>query len=176
MFSSLGTCIITNAQQTALIDSRELISQGARLHDSGEYKKAIEIYNRVDRNDTNYVWSLYEKAMSCEADSQFEQGLAYCREALELRDQREQEPNLYVVYGDLLSDLKRYQEALDMYDEGLKKYPSSSLLFFNKGVVLIDQERYAEAEQIFKQTLLINPYMYSSHFFLAIAALKQGKI
>jgi antitoxin component YwqK of YwqJK toxin-antitoxin module len=176
MYFALGTCTITNAQQTELIDSRELISQGTRLHDSGEYKKAIEIYNRIDRNDTNYVWSLYEKALSCEADSQFDRGLTYCREALGLGDQREQEPNLYVAYGDLLSDLKRYQEALDIYDEGLKKYPSSSLLFFNKGVVLIDQERYAEAEQIFKQTLLINPYLYSAHFFLAVAALKQGKI
>jgi antitoxin component YwqK of YwqJK toxin-antitoxin module/tetratricopeptide (TPR) repeat protein len=167
---------MANAQENSLINSRELISQAIQLHDSGEYKKAIEIFNRIDRNDTNYVWSLYERALSCEADSQFERGLVYCKEALGLKAQREQEPDLYVEYGDLLSDLKKYPEALAVYDEGLKKYPSCSLLYFNKGLVFINQEQYAVAEQLFKQTLLINPYLYSAHFFLGIAALKQGKI
>jgi len=176
MSFALVVCLIAHAQENRPINSRALISQAIELHDSGEYKKAIEIFNRIDRNDTNYVWSLYEKALSCEADSQFERGLIYCKEALSLTAQREQEPNLYVEYGDLLSDMKKYPEALDVYDEGLKKYPSSSLLYFNKGIVFINQEHYAAAEQLFKQTLLINPYLYSAHFFLGIAALKQGKI
>jgi antitoxin component YwqK of YwqJK toxin-antitoxin module/Tfp pilus assembly protein PilF len=165
-----------NAQQTRLIDSRALIDQGRQFYDSGEYKKALELYNQVDRNDTNYVWSLYERVLACEADSQLEQGLQYCKEALALKSQREYEADLYNEYGNLLNNREQYQAALSVFDEGLKKYPSYPLLYFNKGITLISQERDADAELLFRQALMINPYLYSAHFFLSISMIKQGRI
>ncbi|HVY73912.1 MAG TPA: tetratricopeptide repeat protein [Puia sp.] len=174
----LAVCLFLQgmAQKNPPINSREIILQGSQLHDSGSYKKALLVYDQIDRNDTNYVEALYEKALTCEADSQYEKALGYCREALALPQQREMEPQIYNVYGDILSDMQKPAEAIAVYDEAIRKYPAYSLLYFNKGLVYINQEQYAEAESWFRQTLLINPYMFSAHFYLGLSAIHEGKI
>ena len=164
------------AQKSGLINSGEVIKQANQLYDSAQYKKANILLSTVSRSDTNYVWSLYVKAISCEADSQYNKAIDYCREGLSLKDQREYEPDLYNTYGNTLNDLGRRDEALKVFDEAIAKYPSYSLLFYNKGIVLQAQEKYAEAELLFQKSLLINPYMYSAHFQLAVATYHQGKI
>lgn len=95
---------ISFAQRIELVNSGELLKSGVMAHDSGQYKKALSIYNKISRNDTNYVRSLYERAMTCEADSQYKQAIKYSEEALSLSEQREYEPDLYTVYGNTLHD------------------------------------------------------------------------
>src|SRR5205807_636198 len=105
--------------------------------------------NKVSRSDTNYVWSLYEKAMTCEADSQYKQAIKYCEEALSLHEQRDYLPDLYNVYGNTLHDDGQPEKALTVFDAAIAKYPSYSLLYFNKGIVQLTSKRYAEAEALF---------------------------
>jgi len=167
---------ISSAQKIELINSGELLKQGAIAHDSVQYKKALSIYNKISRSDTNYVRSLYERAMTCEADSQYKQAIKYCEEALSLHEQREYLPEIYTVYGNTLHDDGQAEKAIKVFDAAILKYPSSSLLCFNKAVVLMDQKRYVEAEALFQKAIMINPYMYSAHYQLGLAALRQGKI
>lgn len=167
---------ISSAQNTELINSGDLIKRGTALHDSGQYKKALVLYDKINRSDTNYVRSLYEKAMTCEADSQFAQGLKYCQEGLARTEQREYEPEFYTVYGNILSDMGQHENAIKVYDAALAKYPAHSLLYFNKAVAQMGLNRFHDAELTFQKTLLINPYMYSAHYQLGVVALKQGKI
>ncbi|PWT70734.1 MAG: hypothetical protein C5B59_20235 [Bacteroidetes bacterium] len=179
-WSLLVTVFITSsvalAQKSQLINSRELIEHGTQLHDSGEYKKAIAIYDQIDRNDTNYAWSVYEKALSCSADSQYNEAIKYCEEGLSLHSDNDHEAELYNQYGSVLNAVGQSEKSLTIFDSAIVKYPSFSLLYFNKGITYVTMDRYKEAEELFKQTLIINPYMYSAHFYLGISALHQGKI
>ncbi|WP_184549471.1 tetratricopeptide repeat protein [Mucilaginibacter sp. FT3.2] len=167
---------ISSAQKIERINSGEIIKQSITFYDSSKYKDALTVLNKVSRSDTNYVWSVYEKAVNCEADSQFTNAIKYCREGLALTKQREYEPELYNTYGNTLSDLGQPDKAVQVFDQAIAKYPAYSLLYFNKGVALLALKRPAEAEAMFQKTLLINPYMYSAHFQLGYAALQQGKL
>ncbi len=164
------------AQKIELINSGELIKSGTMAHDSGQYKKALAIYSKIPRSDTNYVRSLYERAVTCEADSQYKQAITFCQEALALPEQREYVPDLYNEYGNCLHEAGDAEKALKVFDDAIVKYPAYGLFYFNKGVVLIDLARYAEAEALFQQAILVNPYLYSAHYQLGLAALHQGKI
>ncbi|MDO3643240.1 tetratricopeptide repeat protein [Mucilaginibacter sp. L3T2-6] len=164
------------AQQIKLINSGELINKAAALYDSSKYKNAIALLNEVNRSDTNYVWSVYEKALSCEADSQYAEAIKLCKEGLSLKEQRDYEPDLYNTYGNTLNDIGQPENALKIFDAAIAKYPAYSLLYFNKGVSYMVLKRYNDAEQWFQKTLLINPYMYSAHYQLGLVALMQGKI
>jgi antitoxin component YwqK of YwqJK toxin-antitoxin module/Tfp pilus assembly protein PilF len=166
---------LSSAQKKELVNSGEVIKQCAALYDSGKYKQALEL-NKINRSDTNYVWSLYEKAISCEADSQYNQAVKYCVEGLALKEQREWEPDIYNTYGNSLMDLKQYGKARQVFDQAIAKYPAYALLYFNKGIAFTGEQRWAEAETWFQKALLINPYMYSAHYWLGMAALNQGKI
>jgi antitoxin component YwqK of YwqJK toxin-antitoxin module/Tfp pilus assembly protein PilF len=165
-----------SAQNTELINSGEVIKRGAALYDSGQYKNALIELNKVNRSDTNYVWSVYEKALNCEADSQYSQAIKYCEEGLALKEQREYEAELYNTYGNTLNDMGQPEKAIKVFDAAIARYPGYSLLYYNKGVVLLGLNKLEYAEHLFQQSLLINPYMYSAHFQLGVAALKQGKI
>ncbi|HZZ76224.1 MAG TPA: tetratricopeptide repeat protein, partial [Puia sp.] len=88
----------------------------------------------------------------------------------------ELQPSIYDTYATLLDQNGETEKSLALFDEAIKKYPSFSKLYFNKGVVLYNKERYEEAESVFKQALLINPYQYSAHFYLGHCAIHQGKI
>src|SRR5207244_3305847 len=64
---ALGIPFLSFSQVTPrfpLNDSKKLILEGISLHDEDKYKEAIAKYDLVDRNDTNYAWSLYEKCLS----------------------------------------------------------------------------------------------------------------
>src|SRR6516162_317345 len=95
LFLSGFMLLTSHAQQSPPINSREILRQGNILHDSGEYTKALLLYEQIDRNDTNYVESLYERALSCESDSQYNKGIQLCKQALSLPYQRELVSKIY---------------------------------------------------------------------------------
>jgi len=166
---------LSSAQKFELVNSGDVIKQCAALYDSGKYKKAIEL-NKINRSDTNYVWSLYIKAICFEADSQYSEAVKYAVEGLALKEQRDWEPDLYNTYGNALQKLKQYDKSRQVFDEAITKYPAYALLYYNKGVTFMAEKRWAEAETWFKKALLINPYTYDAHYQLGLAALNQGKV
>jgi antitoxin component YwqK of YwqJK toxin-antitoxin module/Tfp pilus assembly protein PilF len=178
LFFFLIISIYTNssAQNIELINSGELLVKGRILYDSAEYKKAILLYDKIGRSDTNYVRALFEKALSCEADSQYTKSISFCEEALSLKNQREFEPEIFNTYGNTLSDMGQSDRALKVFDAAIAKYPGYSLLYFNKGIVMLFLDSLEKAQEMFQKTLLIDPYMYSAHFQLGMATLRQGKI
>ena len=176
IFFSVNFIQSSNAQKNKLINSGEIIRKCTKLYDSGEYKTALTELKKINRSDTNYVWSLYEKAKCSEADSQYTQAIKYCQEALALKEQRELEAELYNTYGIGLNGMGEYPRALKVFDVAISRFPRYSFLYYNKGLAQLALNKPAEAAALFQKTLVINPYMYSAHYQLGIAALKQGKI
>jgi uncharacterized protein len=157
------------------IDSRELIEKGIKLHDEEKYRQAIQLYQQVHRNDTNYTWALYEIALTQMRDSSFNEALKTCDLSLQ------QQFNTYrlsvmVLKGSILDDMGDHTGAIRVYDSALVKYPYSENLQLNKAISLMRQDKISEAEVILKQLLVRNPYYSSAHFKLAQCALFRGKI
>jgi antitoxin component YwqK of YwqJK toxin-antitoxin module/Tfp pilus assembly protein PilF len=170
-------CLYTTAQENnPLINSAEAIQAGIKLYDAGKYKEALKEYEKVKVGDTNYVWTLYEMALTCASDSQFTRGIQICEEALSLPTERERCPELLMQYGNLLDYDNQHERALKIYDSALAVYPAYIGLYINKGTTLIRLKKFKEAEQVFKQALLINPYSASAHYKLGVCALNQGNV
>jgi antitoxin component YwqK of YwqJK toxin-antitoxin module/Tfp pilus assembly protein PilF len=158
------------------IVSGDLIHEGTVLYDSGAYRKAIPVFEKIDGNDTNYVRALYGISLCYFADSQFNKSVAYCEKALALDSDPEKVPDVYNQYANSVDAAGDPARALRIFDTAIAKYPAYSLLYLNKGTVLFRQKHYAQAEAVFQQALLIDPYSYSSHYKLGLSALNQGKL
>lgn len=172
----LGGQRLIAQENNPLIASGPVIKEGIQLHDEGKYKEAILKYKLVPRSDTNYVWALYEMGLSYTADSQLQKALDTYRYALSLKKDPEREPDLYTNYASVVDDLGEKDKALLIYDSAIRKYPAHSGLKLNKATTLLTMERDAEAEELLKQNLLIDPFSYSSHFLLGLSAVRQGKV
>lgn len=157
-------------------DSDSLINEGIALHDAGKYREAIAVYDRVSTADSNYVLSLYEKALSYQADSLFEQAEKSCELALKQSTDRHREPELYSLYGNITDNLGRTERALAIYDSAIALYPAFTSLYVNKIVALINTKQYDKAEKVLNQALLIDPYSASLHYYNGMVAFNKGKI
>ena len=70
------------AQDFYFINSTDSINKGIELHDSEKYNEALALYNQVERNDSNYVRSLIEKAVSLNALGEYNQVIEICKEGI----------------------------------------------------------------------------------------------
>lgn len=159
-----------------LINSGEIIQAGIKLYDDGKYKEALTEFDKVPQGDTNYVWALYECALTCASDSQYDRGIDYCRKGLAARTEKHRHPELLTQYGSLLDYAGQPERSLHIFDSAIAIYPAYTGLYINKGTTLIRASRFAEAEKVFQQGLLINPYSSSCMFKMGVAAWSQGKM
>src|SRR5687767_10459288 len=127
-------CKVNAQSEKPLINSGALISDAIKLHDQGKYKDALAAYRQISRNDTNYVYALYEAALSLQADSQFVEAITFCEEGLKQKGEREREPDLYTQLGSLLDNVGNKERAMKVFDSALQKYPTHVLLLFNKAI------------------------------------------
>jgi len=134
----MSISLTTSAQENnPLLISGELLEKASNLYDSGQYKKAVDVYREIDRNDTNYVKALYGISSCLFADSQFTASIAYAKMALSVGADPETEPELYDEIGNNLNEQDASKEAIRIYDSAIRKYPCYTLLYLNKGTALI---------------------------------------
>ncbi len=71
--------------------------------------------------------------------------------------------------GRALIESGKHEEALKIYEEGIKRSNGSSSLYFNLGMCLYEGGRYAEAAQAYSNALDINPEVLEIHYYLGAA-------
>lgn len=171
---SIFTFSASAQENNPLINSGELIDNAIKFHDQGKYKESIELYKKIPRGDTNYYRAIYEMAYSQMLDSQFVAAKKSCETGLAVPNERW--PDYFTLYGNLIDDMGDSERALRIYDSAIKLYPAYAELYLNKGTTLIKLNQYAKAEEVFKQSILINPYLASSHYKLGVCAMQQGRV
>jgi len=162
------------SQNNQLINSGELIEEGIEFHDAGRYEKAMECYNMVSRNDTNYAWALVEKAITFTAMEKFNDAVEICLEGLNLES--EYNNHFYNSLGTAYDNLERNKEAIDIYEKAIKEFPNNYLLHFNLGVAHRVNEDWNSAIVSFETAADLNIFHASSHLFLGITYAEQGRL
>jgi tetratricopeptide (TPR) repeat protein len=83
---------------------------------------------------------------------------------------------VYIQYGSALDDIGKSKDAIDVYDEGIKKFPGEYLLFFNKGLTLQKLERFDESLIEYQNSLKLKPLHSSSNYYTGLLLQKANKI
>ena len=71
---------------------------------------------------------------------------------------------VYVQYGSALDVLGKPEEAIKIYNAGLRKFPGYFLLNFNKAMTYTSLQENEKAYEYLQQALIANPYHSSSYF------------
>ncbi|MGZ5304184.1 MAG: tetratricopeptide repeat protein, partial [Bacteroidia bacterium] len=156
------------------VESGKVINEGIALHDKESYQDAIEKYKLVNRNDTLYAAALYELALTYKETKEYDKAVETCKEGILLRSGNG--PLFYNIYASSLDLADKKEEAIKVFDEGLKRFPLNLNLLINKGITLRRMNRDADAVDVFQRAALINPYYASAHYHLGLVAAKNKKI
>lgn len=121
------------------------------------FKEALEVYDKLLEIDNGNpeVWNargnlLTDMERLEEALESYDKALELC-----LKDSKI-DATAQNRKGNALLDLGRFEEALDCYDKAIELEPRNTSFLLNKGVVLMELERFADAEILFTKVLAID--------------------
>jgi tetratricopeptide (TPR) repeat protein len=133
------------------------IEEGIQLHDKGNYEAAVKKYDAALRLDKDNFYALAEKANSLNSQAKFEEAIVVSRKCIEIHPDEMELDLVYVAYGNALDGLHKSEESVELYEEGISKFPEFYLLHFNKGITLISLKEYDQALLCFEQAAKYNP-------------------
>jgi len=160
-------------------EAEELVRTGASYHDRGDYKTAIDYYNRAMELAPDHPLIYYETGFTSIALGDMEEALELAEKGLNAAKTREYEeiiPNLLDLKGSALYNLGRSEEAVETYLLAINQYGVTSIFpYYNLGLNYYRLERRNEAEDALRRGLLINPNHASSNYLLGKICMEEGK-
>lgn len=159
---------VTTAQ-----DARTLIQEGIKLHDAGEFDKAIEKYLEALKVEPQNASAYYEAAFSYHLKKDYENATKMADKALELGTD-DVKLGAILVKAAVLDDTGNSKDAAKVYEHALKLFPKHYLLWFNYGVTLARLDRGEKAEEAYINALTYRFNHPGSHLQLANLKREQG--
>lgn len=163
-------CVSASAQRTK-VDS--IVYEGATLHDQGDYNGAIKKYKEalaIDKNSSN---ANCEMANTLVEAKRYEEAIGYADKVIELKNGNEE--LAYAVKGTSYDMLGKYEEAVEAYSSGLKRFPDNYLLHYNLAYTHFMGNHYTLAEQEAIAALKLKHNHANGHMILAECAKRNGE-
>ena len=159
LFVLLGNNLFSQNKTAA----EDLVMEGIELHDKGDYKGAIAKYEKALDLDKDNMFALSEKAFSLLSLGKYKESIENCEKVIKLYPDEKDLNMVYVTYGNATDGLKNTEKAIEIYEQGLLKFPDFYQLYFNKGVSESYLKLYDDALTSFEKAVQCNPGHASSH-------------
>ena len=156
-------------------EAEKLVDEGVAFHDKGDYEGAIDKYDKALDLDKDNLLALAEKSFSLTSLKKYEDAIVLCKKAIEKHPYEDGLKTIFVTYGNALDDLKKSDQSIKVYDEGLKLFPEYYQLYFNKGITLSSVNKNEEALLCFQKAIIINPAHAGSNNSMARILVSQNK-
>lgn len=150
-----------------------LIQEGIKLHDAGKYDEAIQKYEQVLKENPDCSVALYEMALSYYKKKDFAKFTDVATQGIKYKSN--ELPQFYEMIGNLLDDLGKPKEAIEVYKDAIKiledkkEYQRSlSSIYYNMGVTYTRQKQYKEARDVLKKSVENNFAYPSPNYLLAL--------
>lgn len=128
--------------------------QAGALYDKGDYKQALELYEKVIQLDPKYQSAYANKGGALARLGRTEDALAALNKALEL------DPKDFWAYtqrGDLYSDLGNYEAAIRDYDQAIELDSRYKFAYGGKCLALSKLGRYDDALGAVNKAIDLDP-------------------
>jgi protein O-mannosyl-transferase len=147
-------------------DTDVLVSMAEALTGLDRTNEAIQVYRDALKINPNFVQAHYNLAMLLVRDKKINQALVHYDAAVRYSTQV---PPVEYNYANLLLRLGEFDKAEHYYGNYLSNSDVVADAFNNLGLVMVYEERFGDAAELFRKALALNPkhQMAGSNFQLA---------
>ncbi|GAA3600135.1 hypothetical protein Q4Q39_11905 [Flavivirga amylovorans] len=157
-------------EKIPFIDYDDIYKQVSEADDN---EKIIEFLNQINKNDSTYCSVLVSKSYYLLNSEKYEKAIAVTDEGIGLNCY-DSNLSFYINKGLAHAYLDKYEEALKIYNEGLKTFPKYYLLWHNKAAALEKLNRIEEAIEAYQNAILFKPTYSKPHLQLGNLCYKQA--
>jgi tetratricopeptide (TPR) repeat protein len=136
------------------------------------YKKSIKSYELINPNSTFYYRAMFRIVIIHSSQKEYKKAIKAGRDLVELP---ESDWESWRLLGGIYADEERFAEAVEVFSEGLKKYPKAHRLRFLKGVY---QEKAKDIPGCIKTMRLVienDPANSSAYNYLGYLFAERGE-
>jgi tetratricopeptide (TPR) repeat protein len=149
----------------------KLIQQGIQEHDKGDFRKAIEFYEKALKKNPISSLAYYEMGYSYSLSGDKDKALESMMRSIALDPKSE---TAYVMKANILDDKGYPDEAIKTYRKILELKPDNAFARVNLGITLVRKGNIEEAQSEFTRAHEIAPDHPSPFFNLARIAKMKG--
>ncbi|MDF0709117.1 tetratricopeptide repeat protein [Flagellimonas okinawensis] len=141
------------------------VQEGIQYHDSGNYEKAIETYQKALKLDPKSTLVNYEIALSYFTKGDYKEAVKYSD--VVLKHNEDYLLQAYITKGSSLDMLGKTKESIKLFKKAIKKVDGHYLLHYNLGLNYFKTNDFDAAEENVIKAIELNPNHSSSHLMLA---------
>jgi tetratricopeptide (TPR) repeat protein len=147
-----------NKKERALTGAK----QAQKLMDEGNTIDAIKLLEESVHLDPGNIDYPFELAYAYVARKEYTLALSYLQPLLE---QKEVSDLIYELTGTCYEDLQQTDKAMDTYQAGLKKFPTSGRLYNECGLIEVGKKEYNLALVYFEKGIETDPVCSSNYYW-----------
>ncbi|WPO77192.1 tetratricopeptide repeat protein [Flavobacterium sp. KACC 22761] len=163
LFLFTALCFIVTIQAQKREFKCQEIYKAAKLIDEGKYDESIAILKECEKADPKDYAYPYEIALAYTHKEEYQKAIDQLEK---IKNYAGVEADLYQLLGNNYDYVKNPKKAIEIYEEGLTKFPNAGRLYLEKGVVYESQENYVEAVLSYEKGIEVDP-MYPSNYYRA---------
>lgn len=151
--------------QTRVETARQKLSEAIELMDNGSHDEAIAILESAKKLEPgNYIYD-YEIGLAYYLKEEYKKASSIFKKLTKLSQINDQ---VYQMLGNAYDYGGNSKKALKAYDDGLKRFPASGLLYLEKGNMYWMQEKYDVALGFYEKGIDVDPMLPSNYFRASI--------
>ena len=166
--------LVTIGQQNEKVVT--LVKEGTELNDKGDYEAAIKKYDEALLLDKDDFDANYEKSLSCLYLKRYDDCISISKYLVQMHADNPAITGVYCNYGSALDDKGQPEAGIKIYNDGIKRFPGSYLLYFNKGLTLGRMNQWDSAVACFFNAMRNKPTHAGSLYYTAYQLADANKI
>ena len=148
-------------EERALAKGQEAV----QLMNDGRIEESIQLLKEAQKLDPKRFDYPYELALAHYLKEDYKGAIKILKK---IRNHKDVSERLFQLLGNSYSILGKSKNAFKIYDEGLKKFPKSGILYLEKGNVHWNKREYDKALPYYEKGIELDPKFPSNYYRAAI--------
>jgi tetratricopeptide (TPR) repeat protein len=135
-----------------------------KLEDDGKFDEALQLLEEAQKLDPDNIDYPYEMTYCYYSQKQYQKVVDILEK---LKGRPDSFDRLYELLGNSYDVMEQGDKAVATYEEGLKKFPKSGVLYLEMGVIPLYKKEYDKAITYFEKGIEVQPDFPSNYYWAA---------